>query len=83
MQPADDALTRDVSCYKLSVVFTLCFTLLESFLKETLHYKWTNAQREDATVRKRRSGETYRLGGFDEDLGAAELELILVHVDRP
>lgn len=46
-------------------------------------YKWTNAQREDATVRKRRSGETYRLGGFDEDLGAAELELILVHVDRP
>lgn len=66
-----------------SVVFTLCFTFLESFLKEALHYKWTNTQREDATVRKRRSGETYRLGGFDEDLGAAELELILIHVDRP
>lgn len=28
------------------------------------------------------SCSTYRLGGFNEDLGPSELELILVHVDR-
>lgn len=27
--------------------------------------------------------QTYRLRSFNEDLGASELELILVHVDRP
>lgn len=26
---------------------------------------------------------TYRLGCFDENLGSSELELVLVHIDRP
>lgn len=29
-----------------------------------------------------RWGLTYRLGGFDENLGSSQLELVLVHIDR-
>lgn len=53
----------------------------------TLHYIFPGGFSYDAM--SKRTGcdgvkvrHTYRLGGFNEDLAASKLELILVHVDR-